>query len=251
MKNLGLRILLAALLVNGPRFVLTFLVADSLQVPVWIEATILALTGIATGVVLTGGGAYIAHELIAMTGHFWARLFMGICWIILLVSTVVILAPLMAVALAESDLSVALNTPEMRWWWSIVAVVAVEVLAAGAMVAHAVNAQPVTQTERKNSNFGLIANALAHRIASQLQPAEVATVQLPSAETAIQPQLPEVQPAKPIEIPPQATEALGMQDNGMTIAEIATQLRKSERTISNYLKQAKERRAIVHANGSH
>lgn len=52
-----------------------------------------------------------------------------------------------------------------------------------------------------------------------------------------------------IAIRPGALEALGMQENGMSIAEIAAQLRKSERTVSNYLKQAKGHKVAIHANG--
>jgi DNA-binding NarL/FixJ family response regulator len=52
-----------------------------------------------------------------------------------------------------------------------------------------------------------------------------------------------------IAIRPQAFEALGMQENGMTIAEIAEKLRKSERTVSNYLKTAKGQKVAIHSNG--
>lgn len=100
----------------------------------------------------------------------------------------------------------------------------------------------VKPQDRKPGAFSILANAAVNRIATQLQ-------SLPSQQVAIATAPVEVQPAKTIEILPQAREALGMQENGMTIAEIATQLRKSERTISNYLKQAKDRRAIVPFNG--
>ena len=79
MKNIGLKIAMIAIFVNAPRFVITFLAADGMRFPSWVEGAMLAITGIATGVVLTGGGAYIAHELIAMKGRAWTRAFMTVC----------------------------------------------------------------------------------------------------------------------------------------------------------------------------
>ncbi len=56
MKKVGLWLALSALLVNGPRFVIIFLKVDSIDIPKPMEATLLTATGIATGLVLTGGG---------------------------------------------------------------------------------------------------------------------------------------------------------------------------------------------------
>jgi DNA-binding CsgD family transcriptional regulator len=68
---------------------------------------------------------------------------------------------------------------------------------------------------------------------------EVAGSQVQKAQSEVQ----------EIAIRPQAFEALGMQENGMTIAEIAEKLRKSERTVSNYLKTAKGQKVAIHSNG--
>lgn len=173
-KNIGLKIALSAICVNAPRFVITFLAADGMRFPAMVEGTMLAITGIATGIVMTGGGAYIAHELIAMKGRFWSRLFMGATWVALLVFSVIILAPMMAAMLENSELATVLDTVQKRLQWSIASIVAIEILTAGAMVAHAATqGEAVQETAQQKSNaWSLVSNALAQRIATQLQPVE-------------------------------------------------------------------------------
>lgn len=173
MKNIGLKIALAAIFVNAPRFVITFLAADGMRFPAMIEGAMLALTGIATGIVMTGGGAYIAHELIAMKGRFWSRAFMAITWIALLAFSVIILAPMMAAMLASSELASVLDTVDKRLQWSIASVIAIEVLTAGAMVAHAATQDETVQAQtQKQSAWSAVSNALASRIVTQLQPVQ-------------------------------------------------------------------------------
>lgn len=171
MKNIGMKIAMVAIFVNAPRFVITFLAADAMRLPGWLEGTMLALTGIATGIVLTGGGAYIAHELIVMRGRAWSRIFMGISWVALLIFSVIILAPMMAAMLANSELASVLATVELRLWWSVASIVAIEVLTAGAMVAHAATQDGASEIaiNRKPSAWSVVSSALANRIALQLQ----------------------------------------------------------------------------------
>ncbi len=186
MKNMGMRIALIAMLVNAPRFVITFLAADSMRFPPFVEAALLAITGVATGIVLTGGGAYIAHELIVMRGRIAARIFMGVCWVLLLVFSVAILAPMIAVMLAKSELATVLDTVRLRILWSIACVVAIEILTAGAMVAHAAmqdNEIAIAKPNAKPNAWSVVSTALATRIATQLQPQTTAnTMQLSVAE---------------------------------------------------------------------
>lgn len=246
MKNIGIKIVIAALAVSGPRFVLAFLVADGLKPDPWIEAVILTLTGIATGVVLTGGGAYIAHELIVMKGHWVARIFMVICWIALLISAVVILAPLMAVSLSRSDLAQVLNTAQLRWQWSIVAVVAVEILAAGAMVSHAVSGTEGQPQSKRRGSLSKLADAWIDATVAKLQQSSAAQPNLPapsvsdSTQEVAKPETKVVaQPAHETSLPSAVLEAHNMRANGMRIADIAKKIRKSERTVNSYLKMAK------------
>lgn len=256
----AMQISLAALLVNGLRFVILFLAADALKLPWLVEGIMLGITGIASGIVLTGGGAYIAHEIVAMRGQVFSRLFMVVCWIILLVSNVILLAPMMAVGLAKTEFTVVLDANQ-RWLWAVTAIVAIEVLAAGAMVAHAAgqhsNADESIKKDSKPSNFSLIIDALAQRIVYWLRPQPAAVVAMQPATVAIPSvavQMPEAQTVSSIEIATAAMEAYQMQQEGMTVAEIAEKLQKSPRTISNYLRDAKAALptiAPVHTNGFH
>lgn len=174
MKNIGLKIAMIAIFVNAPRFVITFLAADGMRFPSWVEGAMLAITGIATGVVLTGGGAYIAHELIAMKGRVLTRVFMTVCWLLLLVFSVIILAPMMAAMLENSELVTVLDTVGKRLGWSVASIVAIEVLTAGAMVAHAASQDSniAVSASNKPSSWSLVSNALASRIVTQLQPVQ-------------------------------------------------------------------------------
>ena len=82
MKKVGLWLAIVALLVNGPRFVLIFLLIDDLTIPLVVETVMLSITGISTGLVLTGGGAYIAHSLVESQTRGMVRTVMIICWFI-------------------------------------------------------------------------------------------------------------------------------------------------------------------------
>lgn len=239
MKNIGMKIAMVAIFVNAPRFVIAFLAADGMRFPAIIEGAMLAITGIATGVVLTGGGAYIAHELIAMKGHPWSRAFMAVCWIALLAFSVIILAPMMAAMLANSELVSVLDTVTKRLQWSIASVVAIEVLTAGAMVAHAAtqSAEIAVTASNKSSAWNLVSNALANRIASQLQPQ--ATLQIASKPA---------QPAQPVqvasevqEVQPIATDKkaqyLKLRASGIAHSELVQRLKVNSSTAASWWKR--------------
>ncbi len=143
MKRAGLFLALAALLVNGPRLVLIFLQADGLALPDNVEGAILAVTGIATGAVLTGGGMYIAHTL-AQPAAGRLRLLLAVCWLSLLAFSVVLIAPALVFTLRASELAGVLSAERSQWLWAVTAVLAVEVLAGGAMAAHALDNETVS-----------------------------------------------------------------------------------------------------------
>jgi hypothetical protein len=147
-KRATLALVFFALLVNAPRFVLVFLRADSLALGKQIEAGLLILTAIATGCVLSGGGAVIAHTLAKHKhGGRWRQALAAI-WLAMLAFSVVLIAPLMVAGIRSSDLAAVLDSPAWQWGWSIVAVLAVEVLAAGAMIANALADEPLAVTEQ-------------------------------------------------------------------------------------------------------
>jgi hypothetical protein len=177
MKKVGLWLALSALLVNGPRFVIIFLKVDSIDVPKPMEATLLTATGIATGLVLTGGGAYIAHALAESKARGMMRWFMVLCWFLLLIFSVVLLAPLMVAAIDDSSLKTVLNSKFSQWLWSVTSVLAVEVIAGGAMVAYALHGRVDDSNENSGGTpdiISVLTGALAQRIANSVAPANVA-----------------------------------------------------------------------------
>lgn len=187
-KRVGLWLALAALLVNGPRFVLIFLKIDSIDMPKPMEAALLTATGIATGLVLTGGGAYIAHALAKSRTGGMLRWFMILCWFLLLIFSVVLLAPLMVAAIDESPLKTVLNSKFSQWLWSITSVLAVEVIAGGAMVAYALHGRINDNSENSIDTpdiISVLTGALVQRIANSVAPAS-APVPTPMAVSVSQ-----------------------------------------------------------------
>ncbi|MCB0140199.1 MAG: hypothetical protein KDE50_09855 [Caldilineaceae bacterium] len=173
MQRIGLWLAIAALLVNGPRFVIIFLEVDNLHLPIWLEGSLLAITGIATGLVLTGGGAFAAHVLAQRVYGGKVRAFLLLCWVLLLVFAVVLLAPMMVAAIRSSELANVLVSGKMQWLWAIMSIVAVEVLAAAAMAAHALlNADERGAEEPNDGMFQILTRAAAKRLESVILPSE-------------------------------------------------------------------------------
>lgn len=182
-NNAGLWIALAAVLVNGPRLVLIFLQADGIAIPGGIEATVLSVTGIATGAVLTGGGMYIAHRLAEPGGGRAVRAILITTWALLLIFSVVLIAPALLLAWRHSALAEIIPAgPDVIW--AVVAVLSVEVLAGGAMAAHAMGEQPANQpaqAARRPGRLSILADAVTQRIAGEIasQPTAAAPLAQP------------------------------------------------------------------------
>lgn len=195
MKKIGLWLAIAALLVNGPRFVIIFLRIDNIDLPLQAEATMLGATGVATGLVLTGGGAYIAHRLAESKTRGMTQFVMVLCWFLLLLFSVVLLAPLMVSAIRISSLQLVLASNFSQWIWSITAVAAVEIIAAGAMAAYAIEERSSEShlEGADNSAFSILSNALVRRlekgIANETQPVTTPVV-TPSIEAVAMSQVP-------------------------------------------------------------
>ena len=171
MKKVGLWLAIAALLVNGPRFILIFLRVDNIDIPLQTEAIMLGATGLATGLVLTGGGAYIAHTLAESKAHGATQFVMIVCWCLLLVFSVILLAPLMVASIRVSPLQSVFTSNISQWAWSITAVAAVEVIAAGAMAAYALEGKSQDQVrENKSSAASILTGALVRRLETQIAP---------------------------------------------------------------------------------
>jgi len=136
MKNVSLGIVIAALAVSAPRLTLAFLIGDGIHIPESIEITILAVTGVGSGIVLTVGNAVLAHALAAKAQQrgplWWLN---ALAWLLFLLGAVVLVAPTLVAGLHRSTLATVLNTPNARWVWSVVAVVVIELLVGAAMAA--------------------------------------------------------------------------------------------------------------------
>jgi hypothetical protein len=126
---------IAALGVNTPRYIISFLMADSLRLPPGLETLLLIITAVGTGIILTGGGAIIAHILAFRTGGGMVRWFLMLTWILLNIFGVILLSPAITLAVSRSELAYVLP-PAAQWWWAVVSIVSVEWLAAAAMAGY-------------------------------------------------------------------------------------------------------------------
>jgi hypothetical protein len=172
MRRIGLLFALAALSVNAPRLMLLYLEADGLALPAGVEGAMLMLTGLATGAVLTGGGMYLAHVL--ARGHQRSIMLRGLLiltWLALLVFMVILLTPMLMIGLRRTGLAEIL-TVGWQWTWSVTAVLSVEVLAAGAMIANAVAGEPARPTiaRRHPGRWERLLDAATDRAVDRLTP---------------------------------------------------------------------------------
>lgn len=191
MKKVGLWLAIIALLVNGPRFVLIFLQVDNLTIPLSVEAIMLGITGIATGLVLTGGGAYIAHSLAESQTRGIVRTVMIACWFLLLIFNIILLAPLMVFAIRESPLNTVFDTNFSQWLWSITSVLAVEIISAGAMAAYALEGRTENPPDHDSQPgaFSILTGALVRRLENSIAP-QASTGVTSSTITVTQPVTP-------------------------------------------------------------
>lgn len=196
-KTIGVGIVLAivALLVNMPRFVIMFLDVDGISLGLGAEGLLLGVGGVATGIVLSGGGAYIAHTIAKPKPRPWiATWALVVCWVALLLFSVVLLAPSLVMAVQSNDMAKVLDTETEQWIWSTVAIIAVEVLAAGAMVAHAVGGveiQPQPATARRPGVWSKLLNAAGDvaiaKLSEASQPKPATVIAQPSVTPEAQP----------------------------------------------------------------
>jgi len=138
MRRIGLYLAVAAQAVSAPRLILAFLDVDGVAIPGVIEAILLGVTGAATAFVLSGGGAYLAHTLATPTkrGGWWKVLLAAI-WFAMLGCAIILISPLMQSGMTHSTVAGTLHFTAAQWFWSVTAVVAVEIVAAGGMLADA------------------------------------------------------------------------------------------------------------------
>lgn len=168
MKRITYAIVFSALLVTAPRLMLAFLIGDGVTIPSNIEVTILAITGVGSGLVLTVGNAVLAHAL-AQKAHqrgllWWIE---AVAWGAFLFGAVVLVSPTLVAGLQRSTLGSALGQGFGQWLWAITAVVIVEVLVAAAMAATILTDEDISkpvQRTRQPGAWSVLTNAVAKRI---------------------------------------------------------------------------------------
>jgi hypothetical protein len=129
----GVLFAVAAVTVTAPRLALAFLAADGVVVPEVWRIDLLGVSSIATAVVLTGGTAYLAHAIaVASSG----RGILVALWTAALVCSGALIAPAIVATLRAQSLSAVLGV-QRHWGWSICAVLAVDLVASGVMLADA------------------------------------------------------------------------------------------------------------------
>jgi hypothetical protein len=124
----------AATAVTAPRLVLAFLVGDGIAVPERVRIALLSTSSVATAIALTGGAAYLAHAITVARGD---RRILSALWVATVACSSALMAPLIAAGLPRSLLAAVLRTPAHQWLWAVCAVLAVDLVAAGAMRADA------------------------------------------------------------------------------------------------------------------
>jgi hypothetical protein len=129
----GVLFAVAAVTVTAPRLALAFLAADGVVVPTSWRIDLLAVASIASAVVLTGGTAYLAHAIAVARSR---RGVLVALWTAALACSGALIAPAIVATLRAQPLSVVLGT-QRHWGWSICAVLAVDLVASGAMLADA------------------------------------------------------------------------------------------------------------------
>jgi hypothetical protein len=168
-SNVGIWIAIAALLVNMPRLVILFLDVDGIDLGLAAEGWLLGVGGVAMGVSLSGGGAYIAHTIAQPKPRpAAATVALIACWVALLLFSVILLSPSLVLAVRSYDMAKVLVTERQQWLWSIIAVIAVEVLAAGAMVAHAVSGAESAPQAKRPGLLAKLANAATDAAVAKL-----------------------------------------------------------------------------------
>ena len=168
----------AATVVTAPRLVLAFLVGDGIAVPEGVRIALLSTSSVATAIALTGGAAYLAHAITVARGD---RRILAALWVATVACSSALMAPLIAAGLPRSLLAAVLRTPAHQWLWAVCAVLAVDLVAAGAMRADA--EQRRDQQRRDEDHERALAELLRQRDSAraQAQQAQSALALAPSA----------------------------------------------------------------------
>jgi len=138
--SVALAVAIAAVMVAGPRLLLAYVELDGLAMSAGDRRLLLEASALGTVSVLTAGQVILAHHLARST---WQRGPIASAWGLALAATVYLSAPVVYVGLPESRLGQVLPGA-WGWWYSVIAVLGVELVAAALAV---VAASPATSTE--------------------------------------------------------------------------------------------------------
>jgi hypothetical protein len=133
-RSVGLRIALAAILVQAPRLVLVVLDADRLAVAATAERALLVVAGVGTALVLTGGNLYLAHTVAQVRP--WRRT-LAAAWVLVLAASGGLVLPLIVAGISARSVPQVLGAGRAEWTWSMLAAIAHELTAAGCVLASA------------------------------------------------------------------------------------------------------------------
>ncbi|HEV3074009.1 MAG TPA: hypothetical protein VHB47_06280, partial [Thermoanaerobaculia bacterium] len=133
-RSAGLRIALAAILVQAPRLVLVVLGADRMPVPAPAERALLVVAGIGTALVLTGGNLYLAHTVAQVRS--WRRT-LAAAWVLVLAASGGLVLPLIVAGISARSVPQVLGAGRLEWTWALLAALAHELTAAGCVLASA------------------------------------------------------------------------------------------------------------------
>jgi hypothetical protein len=106
-------------------------------------------TGVAASLTLTGGGAWLAHELARGAERLQGVLLA--CWLLVLVGQLVLIPPMLMAEMPSTRLGTVLTAGWQRWSWAFTAVLLVELVAAGAMVAQGRRSRRLEEQEAEAS----------------------------------------------------------------------------------------------------
>ena len=170
----------AATVVTAPRLVLAFLVGDGIAVPESVRIALLSTSSVATAIALTGGAAYLAQAIAVARGD---RRILSALWIATVACSSALMAPLIAAGLPRSLLAAVLRTPAHQWLWAVCAVLAVDLVAAGAMRADAEQRRDQERADEQHERAiaELLRQRDSARAAAQQAQSALALSQAPSA----------------------------------------------------------------------
>jgi hypothetical protein len=146
-RHIGLLVVGLALIVTAPRLAHAFIMGDGLTLDTRVEFWTLVVTGVASGLVLTVGNAFLAHVL---ARHFDRRSplawILALAWVVYLLFAVALIAPALMVGMQRSPLVSVMPYTLLQWAWCILAALSIEVLVAGSMAAYAIAARVTLDT---------------------------------------------------------------------------------------------------------